>query len=99
MRAKESSELVEALQAVPDPRRQCKNLRHSLVDVLVIGFCGVLCGCEDFVEIETFGRKKEDSFRRLLELPEGIPSHDTFRRAFQAVGPQALQHGLIEWLQ
>ncbi len=99
MPVKEQSPLVAALAAIPDPRRQCKNLRHPLVDVLVIGFCGVLCGCEDFVEIETFGRKKADFFRRFLGLPEGIPSHDTFRRVFQAVGPQALQHGLIEWLQ
>jgi len=50
MQAKEQSDLVAALAAVPDPRRQCKNLRHPLVDVLVVGFCGVLCGCEDFVE-------------------------------------------------
>ena len=99
MQAKEQSDLVAALAAVPDPRRQCKNLRHPLVDVLVVGFCGVLCGCEDFVELETFGRKKEDFFRRFLELPEGIPSHDTFRRVFQAVCPQALQRCLIQWLQ
>jgi predicted transposase YbfD/YdcC len=70
-----------------------------LVDVLVIGFCGILCGCEDFVELATFGRKKEDFFRRFLELPQGIPSHDTFRRVFQAVCPQALQRCLIQWLQ
>jgi predicted transposase YbfD/YdcC len=99
MQAKEQSPLVTALAAVPDPRRQCKNLRHPLVDVLVVGFCGVLCGCEDFVELQTFGRKKEDFFRRFLELPQGIPSHDTFRRVFQAVCPQALQRCLIQWLQ
>jgi predicted transposase YbfD/YdcC len=99
MPAKEQSELVEALGAVPDPRRQCKNLRHRLVDVLVLGFCAVLCGCDDFVEIEAFGRSKEDFFRRFLELPHGIPSHDTFRRVFQAVCPQALQRCLIHWLQ
>jgi len=99
MPVQEHSPLVAALAAVPDPRRQCKNLRHPLVDVLVVGFCGVLCGCEDFVEIETFARKKEDLFRRFLELPEGIPSHDTFRRVFQAVCPQALQRCLIQWLQ
>jgi predicted transposase YbfD/YdcC len=99
MPAKESSPLVEALQAVPDPRRQCKNLRHALVDVLVLGFCGVLCGCEDFVEIEAFARSKEDFFRRFLELPGGIPSHDTFRRVFQAVCPQALQQCLLGWLK
>jgi predicted transposase YbfD/YdcC len=68
-------------------------------DVLAVGFCGVLCGCEDFVEIETFGRKKADFFRRFLDLPEGVPSHDTFRRVFQAVCPEALQRCLIQWLQ
>ena len=99
MQAKEQSPLVTALAAVPDPRRQCKNLRHRLVDVFVVGFCGVLCGCEDFVELQTFGRKKEDFFRRFLELPQGIPSHDTFRRVFQAVCPQALQRCLLQWLQ
>jgi predicted transposase YbfD/YdcC len=99
MPVKEQSPLVEALAGVPDPRRQCKNLRHPLVDVLVIGFCGVLCGCDDFVEIETFGRKKEGFFRRFLELPEGIPSHDTFRRVFQAVCPEALQRCLLQWLR
>jgi predicted transposase YbfD/YdcC len=95
----ERSSLVAAIVAVPDPRRQCKNLRHRLVDILVIGFCAVLCGCDDFVEIEAFGRAKEEFFRRFLELPHGIPSHDTFRRVFQAVCPQALQGCLIGWLQ
>jgi predicted transposase YbfD/YdcC len=99
MPAKEQSDLVAALGTVPDPRRQCKNLRHRLVDVLVLGFCGVLCGCEDFVEIEAFARSKEDFFRRFLELPHGIPAHDTFRRVFQAVCPQALQQCLIRWLK
>src|SRR5262245_8630202 len=99
MQAREQSPLVAALGAVPDPRRQCQNLRHPLVDVLVVGFCGVLCGCDDFVEIETFGRSKEAFFRRFLDLPHGIPSHDTFRRVFQAVCPQALQRCLIQWLQ
>jgi hypothetical protein len=99
MATKERSNLVAALEAVPDPRRQCKNLRHRLVDVLVIGFCGVLCGCDDFVEIEEFGRSKQDFFRRFLELPNGIPSHDTFRRVFQTVCPLALQRCLIAWLQ
>jgi predicted transposase YbfD/YdcC len=99
MPAQERSKLVEALAAVPDPRRQCRNLRHRWVDVLVIGSCGVLCGCDDFVGIEEFGRAKEDSFRRSLELPDGIPSHDTFRRAFQAVQPLAWQRCLVAWLQ
>jgi len=93
------AKLVEAVQAIPDPRRQCKNLRHRLVDVVILGFAGVLGGCDDFVEIEEFARAKEDLFRRFLELPHGIPSHDTFRRLFQALCPQALQRCLIAWLQ
>jgi predicted transposase YbfD/YdcC len=98
MAAKQRSALAEALANVPDPRRQCQNLRHRVVDILVIGFCAVLCGCDDFVEIEEFGRSKEEFFRRFLELPHGIASHDTFRRVFQAVCPLALQQCLIQWL-
>jgi predicted transposase YbfD/YdcC len=99
MLAQEPSKLMAALDTVPDPRRQCKNLLHRLADVLVLGFCGVLCGCEDYVELEEFARSKEDFFRRFLGLPNGIPSHDTFRRVFQAVCPQALQRCLIGWLE
>lgn len=99
MVAKERSKLVAALAAVPDPRRQCQNLRHLLVDVLVLGFCGVLCGSDDFVEIEEFARAKEEFFGRFLELPHGIPSHDTFRRVFQAIAPLAFQQCLTAWLQ
>lgn len=87
-----------ALAAVPAPRRPWKNLRHPLVDVLVLGCGGVLCGCADCVAVETLGRKQEDCCRRFLELPAGIPAHDTFRRVFQAVGPQALQRCWIQWL-
>src|SRR5262249_1994289 len=94
----ERSTWVPALQAVPDPRRQCQNLRHPLVDVLGMGFCAVLCGCEDFVEVAAFARSQEDFFRRFLELPHGIPAHDTSRRVFQAVCPQALQRCLLDWL-
>jgi hypothetical protein len=99
MGTKERSALVDQLARVPDPRRQCQNLRHSLVDVLTIGFCGVLCGCDDFAEIEAFGRAKEEFFRRFLDLANDIPSHDTFRRVFQAVSPGALQQSLIGWLK
>lgn len=99
MPAAQRANLVEALATVPDPRRQCKNLRHALVDVLAIGFCGALCGCDDFVEIEEFGRSKESFFRHFLELDNGIPAHDTFRRVFQAVCPRALQQCLIAWLK
>jgi len=94
-----SSGLVEHLQCIPDPRRQCHNLKHPLPDLLVLGFCGVLAGCDDFVEIATWARLHEDFFRTFLELPNGIPAHDTFTRVFAMVHPPSLQGVLLDWLQ
>ena len=85
-------------QAVPDPRRPGKNLRHSLVDLIVLGFCGVLAGCDDFVEMATCGKINEVFFRTFLELPHGIPSHDTFTRVFALLQPSALQAVVLPWL-
>jgi predicted transposase YbfD/YdcC len=97
--ATRSCALVEQLQTIPDPRRQCLNLKHRLVDVLLIGFCGVLADCDDFVEIADWARHHEDFLRTFLELPNGIPAHDTLRRVFAAVQPVAVQGVLIPWLQ
>ena len=55
--------LVEQLQTIADPRRQCANLKHPLVDVIMLGFCGVLAGCEDFVELATWGHLNEAFLR------------------------------------
>jgi len=97
--AEKSCDLVEQLKTVPDPRRQCANLRHLLEDVLILGFRGTLAGCDDFVEIAEWAALHEDFFRSFLELPNGIPSHDTIGRVFAAVNTHALQAVLIPWLQ
>jgi hypothetical protein len=96
-----SCALLDQLQALPDPRRQCRNLKHLLVDVLLVGFCGVLADCDDFIEITDWARHYHDFLRTFLELPNGIPSHHTLRRVFAAVQPAALHSspGLISWLQ
>jgi predicted transposase YbfD/YdcC len=65
----------------------------------VLGFCGVLAGCDDFVEIAAWARLHEAFFRTFLELPNGIPAHDTFTRVFAMVQPSALQGVLVAWLQ
>ena len=74
--------LVERLETISDPRRQGENLKHRLVDLIVLGFWGVLAGCDDFVEIAEWGKLHEGFFRPFLELPHGIPAHDTFTRVF-----------------
>ena len=47
--------------------------RHELLDIIVIALCAVICGADNWVEIEEFGKSKEDWFRRFLQLPNGIP--------------------------
>jgi hypothetical protein len=90
--------LVERLQTIADPRRQCENLKHPLVDVIMLGFCGVLAGCEDFVEIAAWATEHAEGLGTVLELPHGIPSHDTFNRVFAVLQPATLQAVLLPWL-
>ena len=90
--------LVERLQTIADPRRQCANLKHPLVDVMMLGFCGVLAGCEDFVEIAAWATEHAAVLGTFLELPHGIPSHDTFNRIFALLQPTTLQAVLLPWL-
>jgi predicted transposase YbfD/YdcC len=90
--------LVERLQTIADPRRQCENLKHPLVDVIMLGFCGMLAGCEDFVEIAAWAKEQAEVLGTFLELPHGIPSHDTFTRVFALLQPATLQEVLLPWL-
>lgn len=91
-------DLVERAKTIPDPRRQCRNLKHRLEDILVLGFCGVLAGCDDFVEIADWAKQNNTFFRTFLELPNGIPSHDTLNRVFTLVPTTTLQDVLLPWL-
>ena len=90
--------LVERAKTIPDPRRQCRNLKHRLEDILVLGFCGVLAGGDDLVEIADWAHQHHAFFRTFLELPAGIPSHDTFNRVFATVKPATLQEVFLPWL-
>ncbi len=81
-----------------DSRRAHRRL-HRLQDILVIALCAVIAGAQDWQQIETFGRKRRDWLDKLLELPNGIPSHDTFERVFNRLKPQAFQACFREWVQ
>ena len=89
--------LVEKLQAIADPRRQSENLKHPLVDVIMLGFCGVLAGDEDVVELATWGHLNEACLRTFLELPHGIPSHAACTRVFAMLKPTTRQEVLLPW--
>jgi predicted transposase YbfD/YdcC len=81
-----------------DPRRAHRRL-HLLQDIIVIALCAVIAGAQDWQEVETFGRKRRDWLKRFLELPNGIPSHDTFERVFDRLRPQAFQACFRDWVQ
>jgi len=61
-----------------DPRTD-HTLRHKLLDIITIAILAVICGAEGWTDMEAFGKAKESWLRQFLELPHGIPSHDTFR--------------------
>jgi hypothetical protein len=66
---------------------------------MILAICGVLCGAEGWVEIEEFGKAKEAWFTELLQLPNGIPSHDTFGRVFSLIDPKQFEASFIQWVQ
>ncbi len=66
-------------ESVPDFRIERSKL-HKLSDILMLSLCAVLCGAEAFEDIALYGKQKEAFLRRFLDLPHGIPSHDTINR-------------------
>ena len=75
--------IIGYFDLLPDPR-DTRNRRHLLVDIIVISVCGVIVGCEGPTAIERWAKAKRDWLGEFLELPNGIPSHDTFNRVFAA---------------
>ncbi len=65
-------------------------IQHKLIDIITIAICAVICGADTWVDIETYGLAKKEWFKQFLELPNGIPSHDTFARVFARLNPQAI---------
>lgn len=90
--------LFDHLSIIEDPRID-RTKRHLLIDILVVAVCAVMCGAEGWTEIEEFGRAKESWFKKFLELPHGIPSHDTFRRVLMILKPQAFQESFLNWVK
>lgn len=89
--------IMEHFEGLPDPRRD-HNKEHKLIDIIALSLCGVLAGCEAFTEIEQFGEHQEDFFRQFLELPNGVPSHDTIGRVFQLLDPKAFEQCCLAWV-
>jgi len=92
------SRLKDFFGDMPDPRVEGR-CDHLLIDIIVIAICGVMAGAEGWEEIEEFGQTKESWLREFLSLPNGIPSHDTFRRVFGLLEAKAFQQRFVEWVE
>ncbi len=88
--------IIEKLEKITDVRRQWGNLRHKLVDIIFIGLVSIICGGTDFEHMEDTGYGKLEWFKQYLELPNGIPDSDTFRRTFERIDPKELSSILQE---
>jgi predicted transposase YbfD/YdcC len=81
-----------------DPRLERTKL-HEFGDILFIAVCATLCGANAFTAMEEFGHSKKDWLKKFLELPNGIPSHDTFRNVFVSIQPEAFTECFLSWVK
>lgn len=90
--------IADCFADVVDPRIP-RGRRHTLLDIVTIAVCGVISGAESWVEIAQWGRIKQDWLAEWLDLPHGIPSHDTFGRVFARIDPGQFEAGFLRWVQ
>jgi predicted transposase YbfD/YdcC len=89
--------LLSYVDEIEDPRVQ-RTQRHKLTDILVIAILAVIAGGEGWEDMENYGIAKEQWLREFLELPNGIPSDDTFRRVFERIEPESFEKCLEQWV-
>lgn len=88
--------IADYFSDLQDPRSD--NRRHLLLDIIVIAICAAICDADTWTDVELFGQAKEQWFRRFLELPHGIPSHDTFSRVFALIDAEQFQESFRNWI-
>ncbi|HEY7547070.1 MAG TPA: ISAs1 family transposase [Blastocatellia bacterium] len=89
---------MEYFADLADPRIEDR-CDHKLIDILFIAVCAVICGADGFTDMEEFGLSKQTWLRQFLELPNGIPSHDTFGRVFARLKPGEFQQCFLSWVR
>ena len=89
--------LFAHFEDIEDPRVE-RTKKHKLFDIIVLSICAVVANADNFVEIERYGKAKYNWLKTFLELPHGIPSHDTIGRVFSILDPQVLYERFQQWI-
>lgn len=98
MKLKPKITIADHFADLEDPRVE-RTRRHQLIDIITISICAVICGADTWVDIESYGRSKYEWLKKILELPNGIPSHDTIARVFSRLKPEQFQKCFLSWIQ
>ena len=91
--------LRKECEKLEDPRKPGGNTRHALFSILAIPLLAVICGCQEWIEVEDYGKSKEEWLSTFLDLQNGVPSDDTYRRLFEALKPTQLENLYREWVR
>lgn len=94
-----TADFLNHFSKLEDPRVTNHNTRHKFIDILVLAFVGILCGCDDWEDVVDFAKAKIHLFKEILELPHGLPSHDTFSRVFSMIDGCHFEEVFIEWMK
>ena len=91
-----SPDLRTYFSSIKDPRVD-RTKRHKLINIIIIALTAILAGADNWVEVEAFGWERLAWLSSFLDLPNGIPSHDTFTRVFNRIDPDAFSNAFIQW--
>ncbi len=90
--------LVKHFKGLTDPRTGNAKA-HIFLEILIIAILAVICGADGWSDVELFGKNKKTWLKTFLQLPKGIPSHDTFGRVFAKIQPEEFQKRFMEWVR
>jgi predicted transposase YbfD/YdcC len=98
MKLKPKHSIAEHFNDIEDLRIE-RGKKHKLIDIITISICAVVCGADGWIDIEMYGIARKNWLEKFLELPNGIPSHDTFARVFSQINPDEFNKSFLSWIK
>jgi predicted transposase YbfD/YdcC len=98
MKLKPKHSIAEHFNDIEDLRIE-RGKKHKLIDIITISVCAVVCGADGWIDIEMYGIARKKWLEKFLELPNGIPSHDTFARVFSQINPDEFNKSFLSWIK